>query len=179
MLGDIDGAATLNVDGKIVYAVTNSGSLALVRTDIASCTASLGAGSGSGVGFPIPISTGSGTENVYFSTATTLNKFAVSYNPSAVACGSESITNLNGSTWTNPAISSPSTPIVDLNSGSTPFYVGDSTGRLRKIDAATGAILASRDVNLTATVGDPSIDLVLGRLIVGDTSGRIYAFDVF
>jgi outer membrane protein assembly factor BamB len=179
LLGDIDGSPTINTDGKVVYAVTNSGSLVLVRTDIASCTASLGAGSGSGVGFPIPISTGSGAENVYFSTATTLNKFAVTYNPSAVACGSETITNLNGSTWTNPALSSPSTPIVNLANVSFPFYVGDSSGRLNKIDAATGAILASRDVNLLATIGDPSIDLVLGRLIVGDTTGRVYAFDVF
>jgi hypothetical protein len=179
MLGDIDGSPTINTDGKLVYAVTNSGSLAAVRTDIAACSTTLAAASGTGVGFPIPIIGGSGIDDVYFSTTSNLNKFHVTYNPSAVACGTESLTDLNGSSWTNTAISNPSTPIVDLNSGSKPFYVGDSTGRIRKIDSATGLITASRDVNLGATVGDPSIDLFLSRLLVGDSTGRIYAFDVF
>jgi outer membrane protein assembly factor BamB len=178
-LGDIDGSPSLNLDGKMVYAVTNAGALAAVRTDIASCSTTLAAGTGAGFGFPLPLQTGTGVNEVFFSTATTVNKFSVTYNPSAVACGSEVLTNLNGGTWTNPTISNPSVPTIDFLGATKFLYVGDSAGRINKIHPTTGVIAATRDVNLGATIGDPSIDLVLSRLLVGDTAGRIYAFDVF
>jgi outer membrane protein assembly factor BamB len=178
-LGDIDGSPTLSFSGKLVYAVTNSGELALARTDLTGCSKTAVAESGSGRGFPIPLAVNDGADDVFFSTATTVNKFRVTFSPSAGSCGSETVANLNGSGWSNPAVSNPSAPIVDFTNATMFLYVGDSTGRVRKIYPATGSIAQSLDVNLGATIGDPSIDFVLGRLYVGDSAGRIYAFNIF
>ena len=73
-LGDIDGSSTLNADGKQGYAVTNAGDLVAARTDIPSCTFTTSPVTGAGVGFPIPIAAGANADDIYFSTATTLNK---------------------------------------------------------------------------------------------------------
>ncbi len=81
--------------------------------------------------------------------------------------------------WTNPTLSAPSAPIFTPPPLTLFLYVGDGNGRLKKIDSSTGAILVTRDVNLGATVGDPSFDTVSLKLYVGDTSGRIYSFDQF
>jgi outer membrane protein assembly factor BamB len=178
-LGDIDGSPTLSFSGKLVYAVTNDGELALARTDVPGCSNKLSAGTGAGRGFPIPLLVSSTTDEVYFSTLTTLNKFQVTFSPAAGSCGTEAMTNLNGGGWSNPAIVNPSTPIVDFTSSTTYFYVGDSTGRICKVHPASGAVLQVMDVNLGATIGDPSIDFALGRLYVGDSAGRIYAFKIF
>jgi len=59
------------------------------------------------------------------------------------------------------------------------MYVGSSDGHLYKINATTGANSANRVINLGATIGDPSFDTVLQKFYLGDTSGRIYSFDLF
>ncbi|MFQ5664728.1 MAG: DNRLRE domain-containing protein [Terriglobia bacterium] len=174
-LGDIDGSPTLNSDGKQVYAVTTGGSLVAVRTDIPSCTFTTSPATGAGVGFPLPISAGANTDDIFFSTATTLNKANFVYG--AATCTGTFTTPATG--WTNPALTSPSAPIFTPSPLTLFLYVGDGTGRLRKIDPSTGAIAASRDVNLGATVGGPSFDVVSSKFYVGDSSGRIYSFDLF
>ncbi len=175
VLGDIDGSPTINSDGKQIYLVNNAGSLIAVRTDIASCTLTTSPGTGAGVGFPIPISAGANAEDIFFTTATTVNKVHFTYG--AASCTGTFTTPATG--WTNPTISAPSTPIFTPPPLALFFYVGSSDGRLRKIDPASGTILATRDVNLSATVGDPSFDVVSLKIYVGDTSGRIYSFDQF
>ncbi len=175
VLGDIDGSPTINADGKQVYVVTNAGNPVAVRTDIASCSLSTSPGTGAGVGFPIPISTGTNADDIYFTTATTVNKVHFTYG--AASCTGTFTTPATG--WTNPTISAPSTPVFTPTPLALFLYVGSSDGRLRKIDPNSGAILATRDVNLSATVGDPSFDVVSLRIYVGDTSGRIYSFDQF
>ncbi len=175
VLGDIDGSPTINSDGKQIYLVNNAGSLIAVRTDIASCTLTTSPGTGAGAGFPIPISAGANAEDIFFTTATTVNKVHFTYG--AANCTGTFTTPATG--WTNPTISAPSTPIFTPPPLALFFYVGSSDGRLRKIDPASGTILATRDVNLSATVGDPSFDVVSLKIYVGDTSGRIYSFDQF
>jgi outer membrane protein assembly factor BamB len=59
------------------------------------------------------------------------------------------------------------------------MYVSSSDGHLYKINPTTGANVLNRVVNLGATIGDPSFDTVLQKFYVGDTSGRIYSFDIF
>ena len=172
---DIDGSPTLNSDGKQVYVVTNAGDLVAVRTDIPSCTFTSSPGTGAGVGFPIPIAAGANADDIFFSTATTVNKVNFTYG--AATCTGTFTTPATG--WTNPTLSAPSAPIFTPPPLTLFFYVGDGNGRLNKIDPSSGAILVTRDVNLSATVGDPSLDLVLNKLYVGDTSGRIYSFDLF
>ncbi|MFQ5776804.1 MAG: DNRLRE domain-containing protein [Terriglobia bacterium] len=174
-LGDIDGSPTLNADGQQVYVVVNSGSLVAARTSIPACTFTTNPGTGAGVGFPLPISAGANADDIFFSTATTVNKVNFAYG--AATCTGTFTTPATG--WTNPAIATPSAPIFTPLPLTLFLYVGSSDGRLHKIDPTTGADLATRDVNLSATVGSPSFDVVLSRLYVGDTSGRIYAFDLF
>ena len=45
--------------------------------------------------------------------------------------------------------------------------------------AAMANAKPNRVINLAAIIGDPSFDTVLQKFYVGDTSGRIYSFDIF
>jgi outer membrane protein assembly factor BamB len=175
-LGDIDGSPTQSFGGPVVYVVTNAGDLAAVRTDLAACTFTTNPGTGAGLGFPIPINVGTTTnsDDLFFSTATTVNKVNFTY---GTTCSGSFLTPAPG--WTNPAITTPSTPIVDPSNYNLFIYVGAGDGRLYKIAQDDGAIVDSRVVNLAATVGDPSYDGFALRFYVGDSSGRIYSFDLF
>ncbi|MFQ5664054.1 MAG: DNRLRE domain-containing protein [Terriglobia bacterium] len=175
-VGDVDSSPTLNADGKVVYVLTTNGTLFAVRTDIPNCSLATNVGTGPGVGFPIPVSAGANADDIFFST-TTVNKVRFTY--AAASCSGTFTTPAVG--WTNPSLAAPSTPVVlppplaPLSS----LFAGSSDGRLYKIDPSTGAILDSRVVNLSATVGDPSFDVLTQKLLVGDTSARIYSFDWF
>jgi outer membrane protein assembly factor BamB len=127
-LGDIDGSPTLSYSGKMVFAVTNTGDLAAARTDLARCSLQASSGDASGRGFPIPYPASDGTEHVYFSTQNSLHKFQVRFSPSALACGTEVLTNLNGAGWTSPEIANASTPIANIAAATKYLYVGDSMG---------------------------------------------------
>jgi hypothetical protein len=59
------------------------------------------------------------------------------------------------------------------------MYVASSDGHLYKINPISGLNVGNRVVNLAATIGDPSFDTVIQKFYVGDTSGRIYSFDIF
>ncbi len=181
-LGDISGSPTLNFDNKVVYAVKDNGDLVAVRNDIAACANTFAAGATSGTGFPIPVNVAAMDDRIFYTTTTagasTVRKVRFAYNP---ACGGETF--LADAVYTNPSgIGTLSTPIINPL-GATPatrfIYVGSSDGNLYKIDPVSGAVLLSRTVNTGFTIGDPSIDLQLSKLYVGDTQGRLYSFDVF
>ena len=70
-----------------------------------------------------------------------------------------------------------STPIWNPLTGF--IYVGSSDGNLYKISPADGSVAGTRVINTGFTIGDPSVDVFMSRLIVGDTQGRIYSFSVF
>lgn len=178
-LGDISGSPTLNGDNAVVYAVKDNGDLAAVRNDIASCSNIFSSGATSGTGFPIPIATlNPRDDNVFFTTTTagagTLRKAHFVYNAS---CGGETFTAAAG--YTNPSgVGTISGPMFNpLTSAA--MYVGSSDGKLYKIDPANGTVLANRTVNTGFTIGEPSFDVTLLKLYVGDTQGRLYSFDVF
>jgi len=181
-LGDISGSPTLNFDNKVVYAVKDNGDLVAVRNDIAGCANTFATGATSGTGFPIPVSVAAMDDRIFYTTTTagasTVRKVRFAYNP---VCGGETF--LADAGYTNPSgIGTLSTPIINFL-GLTPatrfIYVGSSDGNLYKIDPVSGAVLLSRTVNAGFTIGDPSLDVDLGKLYVGDTQGRIYSFDVF
>ncbi len=176
-LGDISGSPTISANGKVVYVVTDSGDLSAVRTDIPSCANTFASGANSGTGFPISLLTGPSSDVIFFTTTTagvgTVRKASFSYNP---ACGGETFVASGG--YSNPSgIGVLSTPIWNPNSGF--IYVGSSNGDLYKIDPATGAVAGTRVVNAGFTIGDPALDVLLNRIYVGDTQGRIYSFDIF
>ena len=180
-LGDISGSPTLNFDNKVVYAVKDNGDLVAVRNDIAACANTFATGAASGTGFPIPVAVAAMDDRIFFTTtngSSTVRKVRFAYNP---ACGGETF--LADAVYANPSgIGTLSTPIINFL-GLTPatrfIYVGSSDGNLYKIDPVNGTVLLSRTVNTGFTIGDPSLDLQLLKLYVGDTQGRIYAFDVF
>ncbi len=164
---DIDGSPTLNTAGTFLYAITTGGDLVAVDRASPINVFSIDTGAVSGVGFPIPLANG-GNDDVYFSTSGGVHKRIFDRTSKTFSVG-----------WDNLSITSPSTPIFTPPPLTLFLYVGDGNGRLNKIDPSSGAILVPRDVNLAATVGDPSIDTVSLKLYVGDTSGRIYSFDLF
>jgi outer membrane protein assembly factor BamB len=177
-LGDISGSPTLNSEDRVVYAVKDNGDLVAVRNDIASCVNTFSSGATSGTGFPIPIATGvAGNENIFFTTTTggasTVRKVNFVYN---LACGGETFAAAAG--YTNPSgIGTHSGPM--FNPFTSFIYVGSSDGKMYKIDPAAGTVLANRTVNAGVVIGEPSFDVYLLKLYVGDAQGRIYSFDVF
>ncbi|MCL4523109.1 MAG: DNRLRE domain-containing protein [Acidobacteria bacterium] len=176
-LGDISGSPTLNLFGKVVYVVTDAGDLVAVRNDIPACTNTFASGATSGTGFPIPVASSTSSDSIFFTTTTvgagTLRKVNFSFN---LACGGETFVAAGG--YTNPSgIGTISTPIWNPLTGF--MYVGSSDGNIYKINPADGTVAGSRLVNSGITIGDPSVDVFLARILVGDTQGRIYSFDVF
>jgi outer membrane protein assembly factor BamB len=178
-LGDISGSPTLNGDNKVVYAVTDSGNLVAVRNDLFACSNTLVTGASSGTGFPIPIGTGNlRDENIFFTTTTagagTIRKAHFLYN---TTCGGETFTAAAG--YTNPSgIGTISGPMFNPLTAAA-IYVGASDGKMYKVDPANGAVLANRTVNAGITIGEPSFDVFLNKLYIGDVQGRVYSFDVF
>jgi len=174
-LGDTDQAPTQNFDGRVIYVTTNGGLLYAVRTDLNNCAQSSAALGVTPRGFPVPIETAALNDDVFFSTATGVSKVHVSY-PLA-SCSAVFTVSPGG--WVNPAITNPSSLIFTSPPQTEFMYVASSDGHLYKINPTTGANVANRLVNASATIGDPSFDTVLLKFYVGDTAGRIYSFDLF
>jgi putative pyrroloquinoline-quinone binding quinoprotein/uncharacterized protein DUF2341 len=175
-LNDIDQAPTQNFDGKVIYVTANNGRLWVVRTDINNCSnqsANLGV---TPVGFPVPIATAAVNDDVFFATTTGVSKVHVSYN--VATCAAPTFTVSPGG-WANPAITNPSSLIFTSAPQAEFMYVASSDGHLYKINPISGLNVGNRVVNLAATIGDPSFDTVIQKFYVGDTSGRIYSFDIF
>jgi outer membrane protein assembly factor BamB len=175
-LNDIDQAPTQNFDGRVIYVTPNNGQLYAVRTDISNCAQNSAALGVTPLGFPIPIQTAALNDDVFFSTTTGVSKVHVLY--PAAACAPVTFTVSPGG-WVNPAITNPSSLMFTSPPQAEFMYVASSDGHLYKINPTTGANVGNRVVNLTATIGDPSFDTVIQKFYVGDTSGRIYSFDVF
>jgi hypothetical protein len=175
-LNDVDQAPTQNFDSKVIYVTANNGRLWVVRTDINNCSARSGALGVIPVGFPVPIETAAVNDDVFFATTTGVSKVHVSYN--AATCAAPVFTVSPGG-WVPPAITNPSSLIFTSPPQAEFMYVSSSDGHLYKINPTTGANVLNRVVNLGATIGDPSFDTVLQKFYVGDTSGRIYSFDIF
>jgi hypothetical protein len=175
-LNDVDQAPTQNFDNKVIYVTANNSRLWVVRTDINNCSnrsANLGV---TPVGFPVPIETAAVNDDVFFATTTGVSKVHVSYN--AATCAAPTFTVSPGG-WANPVITNSSSLIFTSAPQAEFMYVASSDGHLYKINPTTGANAGNRVVNLTATIGDPSFDTVIQKFYVGDTSGRIYSFDIF
>ena len=175
-LNDIDQAPTQNFDGKVIYVTANNGQLWVVRTDINNCSAQSGALGVTPVGFPVPIETAAVNDDVFFATTVGVSKVHVAYN--AATCAAPTFTVSPGG-WVNPAITNPSSLMFTSAPQAEFMYVSSSDGHLYKINPTTGANVLNRVVNLGATIGDPSFDTVLQKFYVGDTTGRIYSFDLF
>ena len=177
-LNDVDQAPTQNFDGRVIYVTTNGGRLYAVRTDLNNCARNSGALGVVPVGFPVPIETAALNDDVFFSTTTGVSKVHLSYSLTLCTAATTVFTTSPGG-WVNPAITNPSSLIFTSPPQAEFMYVGSSDGHLYKINPTTGANTANRLIRAGATIGDPSFDTVLQKFYVGDTTGRIYSFDLF
>jgi Disaggregatase related repeat len=175
-LNDVDQAPTQNFDGKVIYVTANNQRLWVARTDINNCSARSANLGVVPVGFPVPIETATSNDDVFFATTTGVSKVHVAYN--AATCAAPTFTVSPGG-WANPVITNPSSLIFTSAPQPESMYVASSDGHLYKINPASGLNMGNRVVNLSATIGDPSFDTVIQKFYVGDTSGRIYSFDLF
>jgi hypothetical protein len=172
-LNDVDQPPTQNSDGRVIYAVNNTGQLAAVRTDQTNCsfTTNLGV---TPVGFPIPLQTAATNDDIYLSTATGVTKIHFAYG--AASCTG---TFSAAAGWANPAITSPSSLIFTPAPQALFLYVASSDGHLYKINPASGVVAANRLINTGAIIGDPSFDTSIQKFYLGDSTGRIFSFDLF
>ena len=175
-LNDIDQSPTQNSDGRVIYVTANNGRLWVVRTDINNCStqsASLGV---TPVGFPVPIETAAVNDDVFFATTVGVSKVHVAY--TVATCAPVTFTVSPGG-WANPAVAGPSSLMFTSQPQAEFMYVGSSDGHLYKINPTTGANVANRLINGSGIIGDPSFDTVIQKFYVGDSTGRVYSFDLF
>jgi hypothetical protein len=175
-LNDIDQSPTQNSDGRVIYVTANNGRLWVVRTDINNCStqsASLGV---TPVGFPVPIETAVVNDDVFFATTVGVSKVHVAY--TVATCAPVTFTVSPGG-WANPAVAGPSSLMFTSQPQAEFMYVGSSDGHLYKINPTTGANVANRLINGSGIIGDPSFDTVIQKFYVGDSTGRVYSFDLF
>jgi outer membrane protein assembly factor BamB len=168
---DIDAAADFDPQIAYLFAVTTGGDLVAVDHVNPNNVFSTNVGAFSGMGFPTVLASPGDNDDIYFGTSggvhkRTFNRLTQTFSPG----WDTTVATLGGT---------PSTPVFAYAPLPPFLYVGVSDGRLKKLDLTTGTILLTRDINLGATVGDPSLDVVSSKLYVGDTSGRIYSFDIF
>jgi outer membrane protein assembly factor BamB len=168
----------MSFNGDVLYVLQNNsptGSVIdAIRTDLANCRVAFNLGNIIPMGFPIPINTSVTDDDIYFSSTTNIRKVHFTH---GAACGG-TFTNSPGG-WTNPAIAAPSAPTFTQVPLPLFLYVGSADGHLYKINPVTGANVANRLVNSGAIIGDPTFDGVNLKFYVGDSSGRVYSFDLF
>jgi outer membrane protein assembly factor BamB len=172
----IDASPELDPSAAYVFAVTTGGDLVVVDHANPLNRFTTNAGSATGVGFPIVLQgSGANDDDVYFTTSGGVHKRIFDRSTQTfTGAGSWTTTTATlGGTASAPIYAPP--PLATF------LYVGVSDGRLKKLNPATGAIVLTRDVRIApvAIVGDPSLDVISLKLYVGDSSGRIYSFDLF
>ena len=86
-------------------------------------------------------------------------------------------TNTFATAWTTPTtINVPSAPIC--YTGLNLIFVGSNDGTIHELNLATGADIKDEVANTgqPGFVGDPSLDITLGRIYVSTTDQRAYGF---
>lgn len=168
----LDASPEFGINGLYLFAVTTTGDLVAVDHGNPLNVFSINVG-GSGMGFSIlQPGTGPNDDDIYFTTSTGVHKRIFNRATQTFSSGWDtSVATLGGT---------PSAPIYTYIPLASFIFVGVSDGRFKKLNMATGSVDATmRTVNLGATIGDPSYDVILQRFYVGDSSGRIYSFDLF
>lgn len=173
-LGDTDCSPTLNDNASILFVATNAGIIYAINPSTGqpfSASSSFASGDGPIVGYPAVVTSAYPNDIVVFSGATAVH--AVKYNY---------LTNTFSTAWPNPVtIDVPSAPVTYTGLGK--IYVGGNDGLLHEINLATGTddfdVTINLDNglnNLPAFVGNPSLDLSLGRIYVDTNDERAYSY---
>jgi outer membrane protein assembly factor BamB len=168
----IDSSPSFNFRNNYAYCVTTAGDLVVVDHVTPSNVYSTNVGAFSGMSFPTVLQGAVVNEDdVYFTTSGGVHKRSFDRVTHAFTNRWDAPNATLGGAASAPAfVPAPLTPAL---------FVGVADGRLKKLDTATGLVTLTRDVNLGTTIGDPSLDLSSLKIYVGDSSGRIYSFDIF
>ena len=176
--GNIGSSPSLSDPGEVLFVGTANGRIKAMSPTLVdpgppitihTLATNPSPGDGAVKGFPLVLGTASPYTIVF---ATNTQVHAISFDTS-----SNTFTPL----WTNTTLGCNPSAAVGFT-GLTNFsaqpviYLGCSNGRLHQLRIADGVDEAQRIVNPTATVGEPSIDVLTLLVITGATDGRVYAF---
>ncbi len=157
-LGDIDGAPLL-LGGRL-YVGTNDGTVYAIDPDTGATIWQYATGDGPVKGWVTPEYTPTTPRRLYLATTSTV----------------WALTDTGGSAtlaWSTTAVPGPSIPLAPY--GQSVLYVGGSDGRLHQLDAATGSLVASVTLgDGTATIGNPSLDVINQLAYAGSEAGIVY-----
>lgn len=159
-LGDIDGAVVRNAFTNQVYVVNNAGIAYGFDLNTLEQVWSLNIGAVSG--FVVPVGSG-----FTASTANGVQRYAVDEQTQTLTA-----------VWTTPtATTGPTAPRIDFKAAKA--YLGDSFGKVHRLDLATGAKEAALTVSAQA-LAIPALDVSTTpkRLYVGGLDGRLCAIDL-
>lgn len=173
-LGDTDCSPTLNDNASVLFVATNGGTIYAINPATGqpfSASSNFASSDGPIVGYPAVVTSAYPNDVVIFSGATAVH--AVNYNY---------LTNTFSTAWASPVtIDVPSAPVSYTGLGR--IYVGGNDGLLHEINLATGKddfdVTINLDNglnNLPAFVGNPSLDLTLGRVYVDTNDERAYSY---
>ncbi|HMD32466.1 MAG TPA: DNRLRE domain-containing protein [Candidatus Acidoferrales bacterium] len=164
-LGNISNAPYVTVAGETLFVGTDAGTLYAINTATAATRASFAAGDTQVTG-SVEVVNFSSPYTVIFSGATTVKQ--VIFNSTT-----NTFTTTGAGTWsvTMPGGCVPSEPAAIAAK----VYVGCSDGAVYQIDVVSGVIDNSKSLRPGSTLGDTTVDVTLGILMVGSTNTRIYA----
>lgn len=173
-LGDTDCSPTLNDNASILFVATNAGIIYAINPATGqpfSANSNFASSDGPIVGYPAVVTSTYPNDTVIFSGKTAVH--AVNYNY---------LTNTFSTAWASPVtIDVPSAPVSYTGLGK--VYVGGEDGLLHEINLTTGKddfdVTINLDNglnNLPAFVGNPSLDLTLGRVYVDTNDERAYSY---
>ena len=179
--GDIDSSPSLTQSGDVLFVGANNGSLYALNPAAATAGAALQGtyvgGDGAIKGFPY-VANFSNPYTVVFTTNTLVQ--AVTYDKN---------THVFTKLWSSQAFLSPSAAVVDFFTNK--IYIGTGCNAAQttcsdtvyELALADGSVTGSRLVdsgNNPMFIGDPSLDLALGRIYITTTTNdqRTYAYDI-
>ncbi len=167
-LGNISNSPFVTVADDTLFVGNDAGTLYAINPATAATRASFAAGDTRVVGSPVVMNFTS-PYTVIFSGATTVK--AVIY-----TAGAATFTTAGPGTWSTalPGGCAPSAPLG--YPGFNKIYVGCTLGHLYQLDVATGAVDGNRVLDTGSTIGDPTLDVVLSRIMAGSSDSRVYAF---
>ncbi len=164
---DVAGAPTLDFASTYLFVLTNGGDIVAIDTATNTEVASVNVG-GTGVGYPmLDGNISANIAGVVVSTSTGVHKRLFDRTARTFSPG-----------WDATGIPNPSVPVYSAYPDQLYLYVGSSDGNLYKVSNADGSY-TNLPVNPGVTLGSPAYDEMTSKIYVGDTSGHIYALNVF
>ena len=167
-LGNVSNSPAVTFTGDVLFVGNDAGTLYAIKPSDGTTLASVAGGDTKVVG-SILLMTNSSPYTLVYAGATTVK--AAVFNLST-----KTFATTGAGTWstTMPGGCAPSAPLGFP--GLSNIYVGCSDGNLYQLDAGTGTNNGVRLLRANYTIGDPTLDVELSRIMAGCTNSRVFAF---